>query len=49
MSVSDINLFAKTNFRGEGKIFGIKKEDKKALHVYHWEDMDEDVKTLWRI
>ncbi|MBE9591984.1 MAG: type IV secretion system DNA-binding domain-containing protein [Proteobacteria bacterium] len=28
-----INLFAKTNFRGEGKIFGIKKKDRR-LHMY---------------
>ena len=31
--MSDINFFAKTNFRGEGKIFGIKKEDRR-LHMY---------------
>ena len=31
--MSNINLFAKTNFRGEGKIFGIKKEDRR-LHMY---------------
>jgi type IV secretory pathway TraG/TraD family ATPase VirD4 len=31
--MSNINLFAKTNFRGEGKIFGIKKED-RLLHMY---------------
>ena len=29
----NINLFAKTNFKGEGKIFGIKKEDRR-LHMY---------------
>jgi len=32
--VSDINLFAQTNFGGEGKIFGIKKEDRRRLHMY---------------
>jgi ATPase subunit of ABC transporter with duplicated ATPase domains len=31
--MSNINLFAKTNFRGEGKTFGIKKEDRR-LHRY---------------
>jgi type IV secretory pathway TraG/TraD family ATPase VirD4 len=31
--MSNINLFAKTNFRGQGKIFGIKKEDRR-LHMY---------------
>jgi type IV secretory pathway TraG/TraD family ATPase VirD4 len=31
--MSNINLFAKTNFRGEGKLFGIKKEDRR-LHMY---------------
>ena len=31
--MSYINLFAKTNFRGEGKLFGIKKEDRR-LHMY---------------
>ena len=29
----NINLFAKTNFRSEGKIFGIKKVD-RLLHRY---------------
>jgi type IV secretory pathway TraG/TraD family ATPase VirD4 len=29
----NINLFAKTNFRSEGKLFGIKKEDRR-LHMY---------------
>jgi type IV secretory pathway TraG/TraD family ATPase VirD4 len=29
----NINLFAKTNFRGEGKIFGMKNEDRR-LHMY---------------
>lgn len=29
----NINFFAKTDFRGEGKIFGIKKEDRR-LHMY---------------
>ena len=31
--MSHINLFAKTNFRGEGKIFGMKKEDRR-FHMY---------------
>jgi len=31
--VPNINFFAKTDFRGEGKIFGIKKEDRR-LHMY---------------
>ena len=31
--MSNINLFAKTNFRSEGKVFGIKKEDRR-LHMY---------------
>ncbi len=31
--MSQINFFAKTDFRGEGKIFGIKKEDRR-LHMY---------------
>ncbi|MDD2666639.1 MAG: type IV secretion system DNA-binding domain-containing protein [Methanocellales archaeon] len=31
--MSKINFFAKTNFRGEGKVFGIKKEDRR-LHMY---------------
>jgi hypothetical protein len=31
--MSNINLFAKTNFRGEGKIFGIEKVD-RLLHMY---------------
>jgi type IV secretory pathway TraG/TraD family ATPase VirD4 len=31
--MSNINLFAKTNFRGQGNIFGIKKEDRR-LHMY---------------
>jgi hypothetical protein len=31
--MSNINLFAKTNFRGEGKLFGIKKQDRR-LHMY---------------
>jgi len=29
----NIIFFAKTDFRGEGKIFGIKKEDRR-LHLY---------------
>ncbi len=29
----DINFFAKTDFRGEEKIFGIKKDDRR-LHMY---------------
>jgi len=29
----NVNLFAKTYFRGEGKIFGIKKGDRR-LHTY---------------
>ncbi len=32
-TMSSINFFAKTDFRGEGKVFGIKKEDRR-LHVY---------------
>jgi hypothetical protein len=31
--MSNINLFAKTNFRGQQNIFGIKKEDRR-LHMY---------------
>jgi type IV secretory pathway VirB4 component len=31
--MSNIYLFAKTDFRGEGKIFGIKKEVRR-LHRY---------------
>jgi hypothetical protein len=33
MKNSNINFFAKTDFRGEGKIFGIKNEDRR-LHGY---------------
>lgn len=29
--MSNINFFAKTNFRGQGKVFGIKREDR----LYH--------------
>ncbi len=29
----DVNFSAKTNFRGEEKIFGIKNEDRR-LHMY---------------
>lgn len=31
--MQNINLFAKTNFRSQGKIFGIKREDRR-LHIY---------------
>jgi len=31
--MSDINFFAKTDFRGQGKVFGIKREDRK-YHMY---------------
>jgi len=31
--MSNINLFAKTNFRGQGKLFGIKREDRR-YHMY---------------
>ncbi len=31
--MSNINFFAKTDFRGEEKIFGIKNEDRR-LHMY---------------
>ena len=29
----NINFFAKTNFRGQGKVFGIKRDDRK-YHMY---------------
>jgi len=29
----NINFFAKTNFRGQGKLFGIKREDRR-YHMY---------------
>ena len=31
--MSNINFFAKTNFRGEGRLFGIKREDRR-YHMY---------------
>jgi len=31
--ILNINLFVKTDFRGEGTVFGIKREDKR-LHLY---------------
>jgi type IV secretory pathway TraG/TraD family ATPase VirD4 len=31
--MSNINFFAKTNFRGQGKLFGIKREDRR-YHMY---------------
>lgn len=31
--MSNINFFAKTNFRGQGKIFGIKRDDRR-YHMY---------------
>lgn len=31
--MSNINFFAKTNFRGQGQVFGIKREDRR-YHVY---------------
>lgn len=31
--MSNINFFAKTNFRGQGKLFGIKRED-RHYHIY---------------
>ncbi|HEC93244.1 MAG TPA: hypothetical protein ENI51_09675 [Candidatus Atribacteria bacterium] len=31
--MSNINFFAKTNFRNNGRVFGIKKEDRR-YHMY---------------